>query len=171
MANNPQNIMVSNDAVITIFEGLLPKSEWPKTVGATLPTGGEEVGLTTSDGEETTRTVETTAIDAHQMTNARTLVTTGAFTIALSALESNEVSKKLYYGSAAVAGVTEIETVAWTGTVRYDTFDTQAGYEKAVAFFGWATVTPNGAVTYSRTGAAVYPLLFTFQGTPIMLDD
>lgn len=169
MALNPININVSNTAMVHILDTLLPRAEWP-TDGPeeALPAGVEELGLISEDGEEVNRTVETVAINAHQLANARVVATGGSLTIALSALEDNPIVRKFWHGAAATAGVTTIKAEGvLTGTVFYSSWDTQAGYEKKERYIGHATITPNGAAVRKRGEATLYPLLITFQGEPV----
>lgn len=172
MATDSTNINVSGDALVHFMDGFLPRGEWPTTVDAELPALANELGLTISAGESITRGVETVTIDAHQGPNQRMLPTTGSFVMEVTALEDNEFTRGLYLGAKADAnGVTELKPGAIrSGTAFYDTFDIQEGYEKSVRYVGWATVTPNGAVTYSATEAATFPLTITFQGVPIRID-
>jgi hypothetical protein len=172
MANDATNINVSGDAILHFKDGFLPRVEWPTATDTTLAVGFNEFGLTVEAGESINRAVETVSINAHQGSNQRMLATSGTLTIEVTALEDNALTRGLYLGSIADgSGVTTLTPNAIrSGTVVYDTFDIQDGYEKEVRYVGWATVTPNGAVTYSAAEAATFPLLITFQGLPIRID-
>jgi hypothetical protein len=171
MAQDATNINVSGDALVHYKEGFLARADWPTTTNAVL-TGFTELGLTVEAGESINRAVETVAINAHQGSNQRLVATGGTTTLEVTALEDNAFTRSLYLGSVADAeGITTLTPNAIrSGTVVYDTFDIQSGYEKEVRYVGWVTITPNGAVTYSAAEAATFPLLITFQGLPIRID-
>ena len=168
MANNPTNIFVSGDSTMTVDFDITGYnlSNMPTTVDQPLTIiDGGSLGLTSEDGENLNRSVSTTALNAHQEANVRMLVTDGTITISLSALESNAIANRLYWGTSVGTGSEDLDPAALTYVIGYyDTYDIQDGFEKAIRYAGLFSVTPNGDVANQRGGASQFSFTFTSIG-------